>query len=292
MKKFILSSLILLLLNLPANAWDFNGFKKNCVDVKETIAVKNLLKSQVRYANKNNFEKFIATYDEKYVNGDGFNLDIYSTMIKDLWALYGGIEYAVEFKNVDINGDEAEVELIETSYANLDVNEAYDGELKSVANSVYNLRKSNGKWRVVSDRVIDETTSMLYGEAKDLDVKLFVPNEIEPGVDYVATLEFEPPEETYAIASIAADKVEYPQQPTKEVFRVLPEDNILERIFTSNNDNVNEYIVASIGLTKASITDASLKLSLTGFGYTIKRVNVVEKAISKEQMKDENVKNK
>ena len=292
MKKFILSSLILLLWNLPASAWDFNSFKNSCVDIKETIAVKNLLKSQVRYANKNNFEKFIATYDEKYVNGDGFNLDIYSTMVKDLWALYGGIEYAVEFKNVDINGDEAEVELIETSYANLDVNEAYDGELKSVANSVYNLRKSNGKWRVVSDRVIDETTSMLYGEAKDLDVKLFVPNEIEPGVDYVATLEFEPPEETYAIASIAADKVEYPQQPTKEVFRVLPEDNILERIFTSNNDNVNEYIVASIGLTKASITEASLKLSLTGFGYTIKRVNVVPKTENEKQAKDENVKNK
>ena len=176
MKKFLLSSLILLLLNLPANAWDFNSFKNDCKEFKETIAVKNLLKSQVRYANKNDFEKFIATYDEKYVIGDGFNLDIYSTMVKDLWALYGGIEYAVEFKNVDINGDEAEVELIETSYANLDVNEAYDGELKSVANSVYNLRKNNGKWRVVSDRVIDETTSMLYGEAKDLDVKLFVPN--------------------------------------------------------------------------------------------------------------------
>ncbi|MCM1340017.1 MAG: hypothetical protein NC191_10135, partial [Muribaculaceae bacterium] len=54
----------------------------------------------------------------------------------------------------------------------------------------------------------------------------------------------------------------------------LPEDNILERLFTSNYDNANEYVIASIGLTKTDICDLSIKLSLTGFGYAIKRVNV------------------
>ena len=49
----------------------------------------------------------------------------------------------------------------------------------------------------------------------------------------------------------------------------------LERFFTSNGEDANEYVVASIGLTKTSIADLSLKLSLTGFGYAIKRVNVV-----------------
>ncbi len=63
---------------------------------------------------------------------------------------------------------------------------------------------------------------------------------------------------------------------TQEVFRALPEDNILERLFTSNDDNFNEYIVASIGLTKTAVDDMSVKLSLTGFGYVIKRVNVVD----------------
>ena len=46
-------------------------------------------------------------------------------------------------------------------------------------------------------------------------------------------------------------------------------------MFTANSDNVNEYIIASIGLTKAAITDTSIKLSLTGFGYQITRVNVI-----------------
>jgi hypothetical protein len=58
----------------------------------------------------------------------------------------------------------------------------------------------------------------------------------------------------------------------------MPEENTLERLFTANNVNANEYVVASIGLTKTDISDTSIKLSLTGFGYTIKRVNIVPKA--------------
>ena len=55
----------------------------------------------------------------------------------------------------------------------------------------------------------------------------------------------------------------------------MPEDNILERIFRSNTDNVNEYIIASIGLTRADVKDMNIRLSLTGFGYKIKRVNII-----------------
>lgn len=290
MKKIILISFLLFSIIQPVNAWDLAGFKNDVKTAKETYAVKRLLKSQVRYANNNDFEKFISTYDAKYVNGDGFNLDVYSTLVKDLWELYRGIEYSVDFKNIDINGEQAKVELVETSYADIDVSPKYDGELKSVANSIYYLKKKNGKWKVVSDNVIDETTLMFYGEARDLDVKISVPNQIEAGADYLATLEFQPPKETIAIASIASEKVEYPQQPTKEVFRVLPEDNILERYFTSNCENMNEYIVASIGLTKTTVTDLSLNLDLTGFGYAIKRVNVLPKSEKVlEQTKDENV---
>ena len=280
MQKILLTILTLLILNKPCSAWSFTYFNN------DERAVNNVLKSQVKYANKTNFNKFISTFDPKYVNADGFNLDIYSALIKDIWATYDNIEYSIEILNTKVSNNKATVELIEKSYADITLSKTYDGELKSEAKTIYYLEKINGKWKVVSDRVIDETTSMLYGEAKDLEVNLIVPKEIQANKDYTATLEFEPPRETIAIASLAVDLVEYPQKPTKEVFRALPEDNILERIFTSNNKRANEYIVASIGLTKTAVCDLSLKLSLTGFGYAIKRVNVIP-----EELGENNVKN-
>jgi len=149
------------------------------------------------------------------------------------------------------------------------------------------LEKIDNHWKVVSDFVKEENTSMLYGAARDLDIKLNAPKEINADTEYTATLEFTPPEETIAIASIASDKVEYPQQQTKEVFRTLPDDNILERMFTSNNENLNEYIVASIGLTKTSVTDTNINLNLTGFGYAITRVNVISQQENKKEITDE-----
>ena len=163
------------------------------------------------------------------------------------------------------------------------------GVLKSEADSVYYLKKINGKWKVTSDKINEEVTSMLYGDAINLNIKLTAPHEVTPGYEYTASLEFDPPKDTFAIASISKDKVEYPQKQAKEVFRKLPDDHILERLFISNKDNANEYVVASIGLTKANIKDLSIKLSLTGFGYQIIRVNVVDE-IKKDNKEDKNVK--
>lgn len=268
MKKTLLLLLAYLFFLQPSQAWFWDSSDS------EVRAVEKLLKSQIKYANQNNFEKFIKTYDSKYINADGFNLDIYSKLVKDIWSTYDNIEYKILIKDIDIAENKATVKLIETSQADISMSEAYDGYLKSTADSIYKLEKNNGKWKVVSDCVVDETTTLLYGNAKNLDIKLSVPTNIEANQDYIATLEFIPPKDTIAIASLASDIVEYPQKQTKEVFRPLPEDNILERFFTSNTQNANEYVVASIGLTKTEVCDLSLKLNLTGFGYAIRRVNV------------------
>ncbi len=275
MKKFIFILATFLFFVQSAYSLDFTLFSKDSVSKSEK-EVEKLLKSQVKFANKENFDKFISTYDSNYKNSDGFDLQVYSDLIKEIWNNYEHIKYSIAIEDIKINGNEAVVKLKEYSYAVIPVNKAYDGELKSEADSVYYLKKINNKWKVVSDSVIDETTTMLYGDAKNLDISLTCPNKIKANTEYTATLEFKPPKDTVAIASIASDIVEYPQKQTKEVFRAMPEDNILERLFTSNNQNANEYIVASIGLTKTSMCDLNIRLSLTGFGYKIKRVNVLQ----------------
>ena len=286
MKKIIYTILIALFLTPACFAEEkaplFNlGIFKN-----DTREIRSLLNSQVRYANRTNFDKFIATYDKDYKNADGFNLEMYSTLVKDIWKTYDKIKYDIKIKDIAVQDDCATVKVEEFSYADIPVSEKMDGVLKSEADSIYYLKKIDGKWKVSSDSVITENTSMLYGEAIGLDIKLTAPTEIPANTEYTASLEFTPPEDTIAIASIASDKVEYPQKQAKEVFRKLPEDNILERLFISNSDNVNEYIVASIGLTKADISDLSIKLSLTGFGYQITRVNVIPKKTEENNVKE------
>ena len=275
MNKYIFTVIIMLSFITPAFSEEtlqggiFHFFKN------DTKAIKSLLKSQVRYANKTNFNKFIATYDKDYMNADGLDLEKYSNLVKDVWETYDNIEYNVEIKNIALKDNNATVEVVETSYAKIPAEAKMEGVLSSEANSIYYLKKIDGKWKVSSDKVKTENTSMMYGDARNLDIKLTAPNEVKANTEYTASLEFTPPKDVIAIASIANDKVEYPQKQAKEVFRKLPEDNILERLFVSNSDNVNEYVIASIGLTKADITDLSIKLSLTGFGYQIIRVNVL-----------------
>lgn len=286
MKKYIITLLMLLSVNVTyANEhFDFLNFN---VFNRDTREIKSLLRSQVKYANKTNFDKFIATYDKDYTNSDGFNLETYSSLVKDIWNSYDKIVYGIKIKSISVKDDTADVVVEETSSADIPISAKMDGVLKSEADSVYHLKKNGGKWKVASDEVIKEVTSMLYGDARNLDIKLTAPEKIKAGEEYTASLEFNPPTNVIAIASIASDKVEYPQKPAKEVYRKFPEDNILERIFISNSDNVNEYVVASIGLTKADIEDLNIKLSLTGFGYKIVRVNVIPVEV-KEENNDKN----
>jgi hypothetical protein len=289
MKKFLLTALLFILITPTGNA-DCKVFKSDIFN-NNIRGVKSTLNSQIKYANKNNFDKFISTYDTNYQNGDGYDLDIYKKLVKELWGNYDNIKYAIKIKDITFEEDgTAKVSLIETSQADIPVTKKMSGILKSEADSIYYLKKINGKWKVTSDKINDEVTSMLYGEAIDLDIKLSAPHEVTPGYEYTASLEFDPPKDTFAIASIAKDKVEYPQKQAKEVFRKLPDDHILERLFIANSDNANEYIIASIGLTKADIKDMSIKLSLTGFGYRIIRVNVVDKLPSEEKKEENNVK--
>lgn len=269
MKKLILTLFISLFFVQSSQAWTI-------FDRSDEAALRRVLKSQVKYANHTNLKKLISTYDKDYKNGDGLTLEVYSKLVQDIWDTYKDIEYDIIVKNISVDKDTAVAEVTETSHADVVTSHVIPGKLDSVSNSVYYFHRTENGWKVISDKVLNETTSLLYGDALGLDIKLTVPEEIKPDTEYSAMLEFVPPENTIAIASLASDRVEYPQKQTQEVFRALPEDNILERLFTSNNEHFNEYIVASIGLTKTAVDDMSVKLSLTGFGYVIKRVNVID----------------
>ena len=98
-------------------------------------------------------------------------------------------------------------------------------------------------------------------------------------------------------ASINKENIVYPQTKSDDAFRKMPDDNILERVFLSNKDNVNEYAVASIGITRAeNYTDNQIRVYMGGLAFIMTRINVIpeNKFIKLEDKKEsaENGKNK
>ena len=101
MKKFIFILATFLFFVQSAYSLDFTLFSKDSVSKSEK-EVEKLLKSQVKFANKENFDKFISTYDSNYKNSDGFDLQVYSDLIKEIWNNYEHIKYSIAIEDIKI----------------------------------------------------------------------------------------------------------------------------------------------------------------------------------------------
>lgn len=267
MKRFIFILLTLLLAIAPANAIS--------VEKSELKAIKKVLKAQIEAANKYDYSSFIQHFDPQYINSDGFSLDVYSKLVEDTWGAYTNIQYGQDVKNLTITGNEAIAEVVETANAQVESQYNLKGNLKSVANNIYFLKKTNDGWKIVSDVILTEDTQLAFGELSHDVPTLRVPYQMLANRNYTATLEYKTPKDAIAIASINQERVTYPQETAKENYRKLPEDGILERFFTANSDNTNEYIVAAVGLTRPQIENKDLQITITGVAYIIKRVNII-----------------
>jgi hypothetical protein len=251
------------------------------INISPCEEVKRALFAHVKYANAYNFDGLKSLYADSYVNSDGLNKDIYFNLIKKTWESYPDIKYKADIKNIEINQNLAVVEVIEDAIATTDsksgiVNEK--GLLESTSNSVYYLERINNEWQITSDHIISEKTFLRYGSAKEIQVDLTAPQQIFANTNYTSSLKIEPPKESLIIASIGQEKITYPQITAEEVFRRLPDDGILERVFKSNDKNINEYAVASFGVTKAEVSRGTeIKIYVTGLGFVMSRVNVIPK---------------
>lgn len=235
--------------------------------------------THLKYSNGYNFEGLKGLYASNYVNADGLNRDIYFDLVKKTWESYPDIKYKIDIRNIEVNDNVAAVQIHEIANATTDsksgiVNET--GLLESVSDGVYYLEKIDNQWLVTSDYVLYEKTSLKYGSAKELEINLSSPIQIPANTSYTTTLKITPPKDSFIIASIGHENITYPQITAEEVFRKLPDDGILERMSTSNTKNLNEYAVASFGVTKAEIKDGrEIKISVTGLGFVMSRINVI-----------------
>ena len=287
MRKFLTVLVLIMLSTNSVFALDCNFSPKTFISQQiKKSPIKEFVKNYVKVANSYDYDKMTSFYAPNYVNSDGIKRDIYFKLIKNTWNSYPNIKYDFKIKNIDMSETTAVVELEETAIASSLSPD--NGVLKSHANTVYYLQKNNNTWQIVSDYIVNEKTSLCFGEAKNAKIELIAPNQVLSDEEYTVTLSVIPPKDSLVIASIGNEKITYPQETAKEVFRKMPNDMILERLFVSNNDNVNEYAVASVGLTKMKIQpDNQVKVEISGLAYAMSRVNVVPINKLIEEKKDD-----
>ena len=242
--------------------------------------IKKLIQEQNIYANKHDLEGILTLYCSDFVNSDGFKLDIYKKLIEETWEIYPDITYETKIKNIDFSDNYATVLVQETAVATqkeyID-GEMHAGELYSVSECVYYLEKHGLKWFINSEKIIEETSTLKYGGARYLKIELNTPKQVASGKYYTATLKIEAPEGCIAVGSIGKENIVYPQVKMEDAYRKLSQDNILERVFLSNKDNVNEYAVASVMVTQPPeyMKNGQVRIYMGGMAFVMTRVNVI-----------------
>lgn len=243
--------------------------------------IKKLLYSHLKYANSYDIKNLESLYADNYINTDGLSKKIYFELIKKTWDSYPDIIYKMAIKNIEINGNTAVVQVNEEAIATTNSKSGVvdeKGLLESTSNSVYYLEKINENWQITTDRILFENTFLRYGCAKNIEVSLVAPPQIQANTPYTSSLKIDCPKDSFIIASVGQEKITYPQVTAEEVFRKLPENGVLERMFASNKDNLNEYAVASFGVTQAKIDKGTeIKVYVTGLGFVMSRINVIPK---------------
>ncbi|MDD3149834.1 MAG: hypothetical protein PHV68_03285 [Candidatus Gastranaerophilales bacterium] len=242
--------------------------------------VKKLLYNYLKYANAHNIEGLSSLYANDFVSGDGIKKNELMDLVSKTWKNYPDMSYSTIIKEVKLNKDFATVETIDiTKAATAKSSAATDdtGFLAGESHSFIYLRKFATDWKVISDKIISESTVLKFGSAKNYEFQFHSPEQVFAGKNYTAILETKLSASILPIASITKEPIVYPEIKTKEVFRqVNPNQQILERVIKANCTNNNELVIASVGLTEL-VKDIYMRVQpkLTGMAILIQRVNVI-----------------
>lgn len=248
---------------------------------QDTKQIKALLKIHNDYANKHDLKMLESLYADKFVNNDGFDKKAYFKSVEKTWESCQDLSYTTDIKSIHISGDYAKVNVEETASGT--IYETYDtapiaGEIHSLATGIYYLEKVNGKWYITGEVALSEDSSLLYGDARFMNIELQAPEQVEAGESYTVTVKVDADENTFIMGSIDRDKMTYPANTPKGALRALPKSQILERLIIANEDNLNEYAVSALAISKVeSKNNSTVRFYMSGLACLMKRINVVPK---------------
>jgi len=243
--------------------------------------IENVIKHQDNLVEKYNVEALKELYADNFINNDGFNKEVYFSLVKDTWETYPDITYKTQIRDIKVKGNYATVETFETAVATLEgdpelINAV--GELNAASVCRYHLENLSDKWVITGEDVLEEYSTLKFGDARFVKMEFSAPSLVSAGKPYTATLKIDLPSDKIVIASINNEKIINPPKKPEEKYRKLPEEQILERMFVANTDNLNEYSVASVGIagTKSGANN-KVRVYMNGLAFIMTRVNVVPK---------------
>ncbi len=255
-----------------------SAIKKELKNTEKEI--KSCFELQTKYSNAHEYEKLKDFYAEKYRNSDAFDKNTTFAIIKENYNLYPDLKMATSVNMLNVNGNYASVDVYEYAEAHDIKREElqHSGNLEAFAHTIYYLEKIGGKWLIIAEQAIEESNAIVFGEAQYLNINLSAPMIVPAGESYTSTLEINNlPRKALLLGSISQSDATFPlvEEDDTDSLRVL-EDTKLERVFTANKNNVNEYNIASIGITRGQpIPNGSVKLYLSGLAFMMTRVNVI-----------------
>ena len=238
--------------------------------------IEKLLNSFEKDWNNHNLENVMGYYADDYINNDGFDKKIISSLTSELWKTYPDIKSSSDTKSVRIEGPYATIQSHD-ELAGTTTNEVQGlgtkGELKSVSEGQLFLKHVGTNWRIIGDRIDFEKIRVSYGLARQLDPIFAAPEQVKSGKQFSARLELEMPTGLAAMGTISQATVSYPPPKPPEGYKPMgdPMDDrlLLERVMTANTKNRNELLMATIGLTNAS------RNSLLGVVIMTRRLNII-----------------
>ena len=280
MKKLFLSITILMFFGLVESADAIGLNISNFQNKSPQNEIRTLLKNHNKAIQQNRLKDIKVFYDDNYKSADGYNLEDLTTMLEKAHKTYGNIKYKTKINNITAFDNWALVQMSDTSIAkiypdNNKKNKDKMGVLEGISSYVVYLKKTNDGWKIISDDVLMEETSLKYGIANKINMDLVTPAFIKNGEEYDLSLKMDKPDDIIALASISREEITYPPIDAQEKFRKFPSEGELERLVKANNKNLDEYAVASVGFTKVSFSEeeAKARIEILGMAYIMKRIN-------------------
>ncbi len=289
MKKVLLFTILALLtfscsnISAQASLISTGSYRneQNKLNKSEIKEIKQLFSLHTEFANKHDLSGLKSLYSDNYINSDGYKLEPYFKTVEETWDQCKDLTYNAKITSIDINGNNANVSITETAvgtvYDKMD-SLAITGEIHAKSSSIYQIVKINGKWLISGEQMLTDESALLYGDARFMNIELIVPNQVGAGETYTVTVKTDKDENSVIIGSIEHDPVVYPSQIPNGPLRTMPKSGILERYIKANTDNINEYAVASLAISKTKADANNIpKVYMAGIACLMKRINIVPK---------------